>query len=414
MQGKSSARRALGSGSLIERADKAGRTSWYGKYRAANGEQRMKVLGRKRVAGGDVGLSRREAEKKLRALIDEAQNEPDAQGRHAFDDVAAALIEHKQRLGKVKPTTLQDYRILLDTHMRTYFAGREIRKVSVTDVEGYVSAKLAPPDLDRATRRAQGRLTAKTVNNHLNFLHGVFEFAIKKQWATFNPVRVIDRPGSHGDDGEVRFLTLNELEKLLQGVPDDSLGATDHALYLTAAMTGLRQGELSALRWGDIDVAARKVRVQRTFSRSTVGTPKSRRSRRSVPMVERVARELSDQAERVADRSPQGLVFAFPDSTRSDEPFYDASRMRKRFYDAMTAAGMAHRCGEAGGITFHSLRHTFGTRMASAGVPMRTLQEWMGHTDIQTTQRYAAYAPSTADDLLAEAAFSRIAAPRPK
>ena len=67
--------------------------------------------------------------------------------------------------------------------------------------------------------------------------------------------------------------------------------------------------------------------------------------------------------------------------------------MRDRFYAAMKAAGMAQRCGRKNGITFHSLRHTFGTRMAAAGVPLRTLQEWMGHKDHATTQRYADYAP---------------------
>jgi integrase len=56
---------------------------------------------------------------------------------------------------------------------------------------------------------------------------------------------------------------------------------------------------------------------------------------------------------------------------------------------------------------FHDLRHTFGTAMAAAGVPMRTLQEWMGHRDIQTTQRYADYAPRTRDAELVAAAFER-------
>jgi hypothetical protein len=56
---------------------------------------------------------------------------------------------------------------------------------------------------------------------------------------------------------------------------------------------------------------------------------------------------------------------------------------------------------------FHDLRHTFGTRMAAAGVPLRTLQDWMGHRDITTTQRYADYAPSEHEGEMAEAAFAR-------
>lgn len=64
---------------------------------------------------------------------------------------------------------------------------------------------------------------------------------------------------------------------------------------------------------------------------------------------------------------------------------------------------MEDRCGRKGGITFHSLRHTFGTRMAAVGVPMRTLQEWMGHRDFTTTLIYADFAP----DATGGAAFMR-------
>lgn len=68
---------------------------------------------------------------------------------------------------------------------------------------------------------------------------------------------------------------------------------------------------------------------------------------------------------------------------------------------------MEHRCGRSGGITFHSLRHTFGTRMAAAGVPMRTLQEWMGHRNLATTEIYADYAPDPAyGAAFAEGAFT--------
>jgi Phage integrase family len=79
----------------------------------------------------------------------------------------------------------------------------------------------------------------------------------------------------------------------------------------------------------------------------------------------------------------------------------------------MMAAGMAERCGRKGGITFHSLRHTFGTRMAAVGVPMRTLQEWMGHRDFTTTLVYADFAPDPAGGAaFAERAFGSVA-PRP-
>ncbi len=147
-----------------------------------------------------------------------------------------------------------------------------------------------------------------------------------------------------------------------------------------------------ALRWRDIDWSAGVVRVRRNYTRGEWGTPKSRRSSRAVPLADRVAVELERHFQRSAYRGEDQLVFCHP---HTGNP-YDASKLRERFYEAMRAAGMGERCGREGGITFHSLRHTFGTRMASVGVPMRTLQEWMGHRDFTTTLVYADFAPDPA------------------
>jgi integrase len=101
------------------------------------------------------------------------------------------------------------------------------------------------------------------------------------------------------------------------------------------------------------------------------------------------------------------LSFAHPSTVGP----YDASRLRKRFYEAMTAADMGLRCGRLGGITFHSLRHMFGTRMAAVGVLVRTLQEWMGHRDFTTTLIYADFAPDPSGGAaFAEKAFGTGAA----
>jgi integrase len=76
---------------------------------------------------------------------------------------------------------------------------------------------------------------------------------------------------------------------------------------------------------------------------------------------------------------------------------------RTKVLDRFRAALRAARLDET--RVFHDLRHTFGTRMAGAGVPMRTLQEWMGHRDRATTQIYADYAPSAHEAAFVEAAF---------
>jgi integrase len=86
--------------------------------------------------------------------------------------------------------------------------------------------------------------------------------------------------------------------------------ALDRALYVTAAMTGLRQGELIALRWQDIDWAARRIRVRRSHVLGEFDTPKSRRSVRSVPMSRRVAHELDEWKATTGWAGSHDLVFA--------------------------------------------------------------------------------------------------------
>jgi integrase len=75
--------------------------------------------------------------------------------------------------------------------------------------------------------------------------------------------------------------------------------------------------------------------------------------------------------------------------------------LRKRFKRAIEAAGVRE-------VRFHDLRHTFGTQMAAAGAPLRSLMEWMGHRDFATTLVYADYAPDQTQGVqLVERAFSR-------
>ena len=103
--------------------------------------------------------------------------------------------------------------------------------------------------------------------------------------------------------------------------------------------------------------------------------------------------------ERHFQRSPlqddDDLVFAHPLTGGSLDP----SKILTRFKAALRAAGVRP-------VRFHDLRHTFGTRMAAAGVPLRTLQEWMGHRDYKTTAIYADYQPDDRREAeMVEAAF---------
>ena len=186
----------------------------------------------------------------------------------------------------------------------------------------------------------------------------MFAFAVRRGWCARNPVALVEKPRGRRNL-DIRFLDVQELEALLAATPTDERGTTERVLYLTAAMTGLRRGELLALRWQDIDWTAGVVRVRRNYTRGQFGTPKSRRSSRAVPLAQRVRDELQLHYERSRFQAPADLVFCHPQLG----VVLDPAKLRRRFQAAARRAGLRP-------VRFHDLRHTFGTRMAAAGAPL--------------------------------------------
>ncbi len=119
-------------------------------------------------------------------------------------------------------------------------------------------------------------------------------------------------------------------------------------------------------------------------------------------MADPVASELEQLFQAAAFQADDDLVFCHP---HTGQPL-ERGQLLKRFKKALERAGVRE-------VRFHDLRHTFGTRMAAAGVPMRTLQEWLGHRDYKTTLIYADYAPAPNEVELVNAAFSAGDRPRP-
>jgi integrase len=378
------ARRSYGTGGLFLRDDARGRATWYGKWRIG-GRQVKRRIGAARKPGTREGLTRAQAERELRRKI-EAEIPVVALGeRRTVEEAGGQMIAHLEALGR-KPSTLNTYRSILRTHLAPHLSGRTIERVEAGHVEQLVAGM----------RRAGAG--SKLICNALTLLHQVFEFGRRNGWCESNPCTKVDRPEveQHTD---IRFLEIEEVEALLMSTSEGALGTTDRALFLTAAMTGLRQGELLALRWRDVDWTAGRVRVRQNYVRGNWGTPKSRRGSRSVPMVDRVAGELERHFQRSAHQGDENLVFAHPQTGS----VLDHSSLVRRYKAALRAASVRE-------VRFNDLRHTFGTRMAAAGVPLRTLQEWMGHRDFKTTLIYADYAPSAHEAEMAECAFAVVEA----
>jgi integrase len=287
--------------------------------------------------------------------------------------------------------------------------------------------------LQKVTRRDVERLgeslvakglSPKTVRNTLTFLHAVFEHAIDLEWTRENPVRRAARPRrrrANDTNPDLQFLTLEELEAAIRAIPDevvvrapkpfragragpsppppnDVLGPILRVLIRTAAMTGLRQSELLGLRWRDLDWGAQRLRVRNTYIRGEhSGQGKSDLStRRSGPLADRLISELDGWSQRSRWTADDDLVFAHP---VLGTPL-DGRKVTKRFQQACRDAGVRV-------VRFHDLRHTFATRLAASGQPLRSIQEFLGHADSKTTQVYAHYAPSAHEVRMVNEAFAR-------
>ena len=220
--------------------------------------------------------------------------------------------------------------------------------------------------------------------------------------------RPVDEPARTVDDvAEVfRDRLLIEGARLsyravIDEIPDrivdrDTLGPVLRVVILAAGTPGLRQSELLGLRWKHVDMRAQKVRVRNAWVRyEHSGEGKSDLSTtRSVPRTDRLAIELKTWRLRTVFGDDDDLVFAHPEL---GVPL-DRTKVTRRFQAACVQAG-------ARKIRFHDLRHTFATTLAAAGVPLRTIQEYLGHADLKTTQIYAHYAPSEHEMETVNAAF---------
>jgi integrase len=173
--------------------------------------------------------------------------------------------------------------------------------------------------------------------------------------------------------GRTDFLSKAEAKSLVENAGD-----TWRPLLLLGLRTGLRLGELRGLRWRDVDLDGSRIHVEQSVTAVGIGTPKSGKGR-SVPLAHDIREVLGQQRRQ---QKPGTLVFAQPDG--SPLAHITIHRALRR---AASSAGIDRK------VTPHLLRHTFASHAVLAGVPLRVVQEWLGHADISMTMRYAHLSP---------------------
>ena len=199
-------------------------------------------------------------------------------------------------------------------------------------------------DAYRARLVAEGKLSARSVNKLLVQLHAIFKRVQRLHRLPNNPAAGIDRQPLKRS-GDIDVLTPAEVEALVRAAETEQ----DAAIFSVAAFTGLRLGELRALRWADVDFASRKVHVRRNFTSGTLGHPKSGKVR-SVPLIDQAVPAFDRLSRREHFTAPDDLVFCSPTGAHIDD-----SALRRRYSGALDRAGLRR-------LRFHDLRHTCPSR----------------------------------------------------
>jgi integrase len=211
-------------------------------------------------------------------------------------------------------------------------------------------------------------------------LHKALDQALKWNMVPRNAADAVKAPRPAPE--EMHPLSPDEARKLIEAVRGDKL----EALYVLAVHTGKRQGELLALRWGDVDLNEGVIRIRRTLMRSggkiSLGEPKTKGSRRTVYLtgaaVEALKTHLEQQLEdieRLGDLyRDHGLVF-----TSGVGTLINPTNLRRRsFKPLLQRAGLPQ-------IRFHDLRHTCATLLLSRNVHPKYVQELLGHATVAIT-----------------------------
>lgn len=291
---------------------------------------------------------------------------------------------------KNKPSSVDTKEMLLRMHIRPHLGHMKLDAVSYAVIEDFklrlskTPISNAEKILDNALRKRAKRinpdptakqldqlryLSPKTINNCLTVLRRMLVIAYKRGLIDKVPeVEWLKAPKPEFD-----FFTFEEAERLL-----DAADGEWRTAILVALRTGMRQGEILALRWEDVDLVAGRINVRQNVVWGNIGTPKSGKGR-EIALGHEVLAALK------AHRHLRGpLVFC-----TMDGEMLTPGELKWPLWRSCKKAGLRF-------VGWHVLRHTFASHLAMRGAPLKAIQDLLGHATIMMTMRYAHLAPEIA------------------
>ncbi len=323
---------------------------------------------RKRVAKSFRG-TKREAEKELTRLLAEAE-----QGifvlptNNTVADFLKAWLDKYARPNLAR-TTVEGYDIAINKHLIPELGTVPLEKLTPLQIQSYCAKKLK-------------EVSPRTVQLHYTVLREALGHAVKWQLLARNPADAVDRPKYKRPN--IDSLNVQELHKFLDYVQRSH--HQDHNLIFIAVYTGMRLGELLALRWEDVDLEQGRIFVRRAAHYTgkeglDIGIPKTEKSRRQIilpPTAVKALKQQKEAVERAKKLQPElyednDLVFP-----TIDGKMQNPKNVSHRF------SALAKKTGFPG-LTFHGLRHTHASLLLAEGVHPKVVQERLGHSTISIT-----------------------------
>ncbi len=352
--------------------------SW--QLRVSLGKDR--ATGKYRYVSRTVQGGKRDAQMALAQLVTEVgKGQHQHTERHTLEELLERWMKHLKAQGRA-PGTLERYRSAINSTIVPALGHQNIDRLTGADIDAFYAALAEKGRKPTTIRKSHAILSAS------------LRQAVRWGWLDQTPMVRATPPSSRVP--EVKVPTVDEVRRLLEEAR--AINPDLASLLHVAATTGLRRGELGALRWEDIDFEASTLTVLRSASDTDgivfIKDTKTHAARRLAldPVTKGV---LEDQRRRVEDRATRSHVeldphaYIWSQELDGSEP-YRPNRMTSAFISLRGRIGLEH-------ITLQSLRHFAATALAGKGVGIRTIAGRLGHVDPNLTLRTYAHFLDVAD-----------------
>ena len=291
---------------------------------------------------------------------------------------------------RVSPKTLERYTEIVDKHLTPLLGHHRLTKLRPLHIQGAWTRALESGRCD-----GTGGLSPQTVLHFHRILYRALKQAVRWQMLSHNPAENVDPPSP--PYREMQVLNEDELATLLKAVTGTRL----YMPILLAVSTGLRRGELLALRWSDVDLTSGMMTVTRSLEQTRENglqfkLPKTKRSSRPLPLSRSVIDALKEhKVEQAQQRLFLGLGKDAEDLifTTIDGRTINPRNFSKEFTRMMVRVDLGH-------VTFHGLRHTHITMLLKQGVHPKIASERAGHASVAITMdRYSHVLPGMQENV---------------